>query len=115
MRVTAFQIRICVFTLAVITVFLCSERDADAHVGTGIDFDRQGRIYFTDIYHNCIWRLENNSTLTPVLRGVHLDYLIVGEDGYLYVIKDGIWKINPQGEIFTSWSAWEILMVRVPY
>jgi sugar lactone lactonase YvrE len=30
---------------------------------------------------------------------VHLDYLTVGEDGYVYLIKDGIWKISPQGEM----------------
>lgn len=96
---SAFQTQICVFTLALIAVFLCSGRNANVHVGTGIDLDRQGRIYFTDTYHNCIWRLESNGTLTPVLSGMHLDYLIVGEDGYLYVIKDGVWKVSPQGEM----------------
>ncbi len=99
MKVGACQMRICAFFLAVIAICLFSGREANAHVGTGIDFDRQGRIYFTDTYHNCIWRLENNGTLTPVLRGVHLDYLIVGEDGYLYLIKDGVWKMSPRGEM----------------
>ncbi len=80
-------------------MFLCPAREAEAHVGTGIDLDRQGRIYFTDTYHNCIWRLDSNGTVTPVVSGVHLDYLSVGEDGYLYVIKDGIWKIGPHGEM----------------
>src|SRR5207302_10841133 len=97
MRVNSFHARVCIFFLAAIALCLCSGADANAHVGTRIDFDRQGRIYFTDTYHNCIWRLENNGTVTPVVRGVHLDYLIVSEDGYVYVIKDGIWKISPQG------------------
>lgn len=99
MKTITFQTRVCAFALAVIALYLCSAPKAYAHVGTGIDLDRQGRIYFTDTYHNCIWRLESNGTLTPVLRGVHLDYLIVGEDGYVYVIKDGIWKISPNGEM----------------
>src|SRR5438128_8377633 len=99
MSAGAFQRRVCAFSFAAIVVCLCSGREAKAHVGTGIDFDRQGRIYFTDTYHNCIWRLENNGTLTPVLRGVHLDFLIVGEDDYVYLIKDGIWKISSQGEM----------------
>ncbi len=99
MRMGAFQTRVCAFFLAAIAVCLFAARDSKAHVGTGIDLDRQGRIYFTDTYHNCIWRLESNGTLTPVLRGLHLDYLIVGEDGYVYVIEDGIWKISPQGEL----------------
>lgn len=101
----AFRTWVYTFSLAAIAVCLCSGRDVNAHVGTGIDLDRQGRIYFTDTYHNCIWRLESNGALTPVLRGVHLDYLIVSEDGYVYVIKDGIWKISPQGqmtEVLTS-------------
>ena len=80
---SAFQSRVCTFFLAAIAICFCSGRDAHAHVGTGIDFDRQGRIYFTDTYHNCIWRLDSNGKLTPVLRGAHLDYLIVGEDGYV--------------------------------
>ena len=96
---TAFRTRVYAFFLAAITVCLCSGREANAHVGTGIDLDRQGLIYFTDTYHNCIWRLESNGTLTAVFRGVHLDYLIIGEDGYVYVIKDGIWKITPHGEM----------------
>ncbi len=96
---TAFRTRVYAFFLAAITVCLSFGREASAHVGTGIDLDRQGLIYFTDTYHNCIWRLESNGTLTAVFRVVHLDYLIIGEDGYVYVIKDGIWKISPHGEM----------------
>ncbi len=99
MRTAAFQTRVCASSVAAIALCLFAGREAKAHVGTGIDLDRQGHIYFTDTYHNCIWRLESNGTLTPVLRGVHLDYLIVGEDGYVYVIKDGVWKISPQGQM----------------
>src|SRR5439155_13985246 len=91
--------RVWTFFLAAIAICFCSGREARAHVGTGIDLDAQGCIYFTDTYHNCIWRLESNGKLTPVVGGVHLDYLIVGEDGYLYVIKDGIWKISPQDQM----------------
>ena len=91
------QVRI--FSIAMIAANIFSGGTAKAHVGTGIDLDRQGRVYFTDTYHNCVWRLETNGTLTKVLDGVHLDYLIVGEDGYLYMIKDGVWKTSPQGEM----------------
>ena len=97
MTAGGFQRRICVLTIAAVAMFLGFAREAGAHVGTGIDLDREGRIYFTDTYHNCIWRLDSNGTVTPVVRDVHLDYLIVSEDGYVNVIKDGIWKISPQG------------------
>jgi len=99
MTVGALQNRFFSLSLAAIAVFLCFGREADAHVGTGIDLDRQGRIYFTDTYHNCIWSLESNGKLTPLLRGVHLDYLIVGDDGYVYLIKDGVWKISSQSQM----------------
>ena len=88
-----------VICFAVIAVSFCLGTNAKGHVGTGIDLDRQGRIYFTDTYHNCIWRLETNGTLTKVLQGVHLDYLIVGDDGYVYMVRDGVWKMSPQGEM----------------
>jgi len=96
--VAAFTVRVCTFFLAAIAMCFCCGREAKAHVGTGIDLDRRGRIYFTDTYHNYIWRLESNGQLTLLLSGVHLDYLIVGEDGYVYVIKDGIWKISAQNQ-----------------
>lgn len=99
MKVRASQIRVCAFSLAVIAICLFPARDADAHVGTGIDLDRQGRIYFIDTYHNCVWRLDNDGTLTPLLRGVHFDYLVAG-DGFVYVIKEnGIWMISSQGQM----------------
>src|SRR6266542_5754409 len=90
------HLRVC--CLSVMAVFFCSAHAARAHVGTGIDLDRQGRIYFTDTYHNCIWRLETNGTLTKLAQGVHVDYLIVGDDGYVYMIKEGDCKISLQGE-----------------
>lgn len=87
------------FFLAIMAACIFFVNAAQAHVGTGIDLDRQGRIYFTDTYHNCVWRLETNGTLTKVLDGVHLDYLLVGDDGYVYMIKDGVWKMSLQGEL----------------
>ena len=83
MTVGGFQGRICALTITAAAMLLGSGREAEAHVGTGIDLDREGRIYFTDTYHNCIWRLEGNGTVTEVVSGVHLDYLIVSEEGYV--------------------------------
>jgi len=62
--------RICIFALAAIAVCLGSGRASNAHIGTGIDLDRQGRIYFTDTYHNCIWRLESNGALANLKRAM---------------------------------------------
>ena len=99
MRLVRFHRGVRAFWLAAIVVCAISPGETEAHVGTGIDLDRQGRIYFTDTYHNCLWTLETNGTLIKIVDGVHLDYLIVGEDGYVYLIKDGVWKLSRQGEM----------------
>jgi sugar lactone lactonase YvrE len=70
-----------------------------AHVGTGIDLDREGRIYFTDTLHNRIWRLDPDGRLTSLAQGMHLDFLIVADDGNLYLIDDHAWKLTPQGQL----------------
>lgn len=72
---------------------------AAAHVGTGIDLDREGRVYFTDTLHNLIWRLDPDGKLTSLAQGLHLDVLIVGNDGNLYLINDRIWKLTSQGNL----------------
>jgi len=71
----------------------------EAHVGTGIDLDREGRVYFTDTLHNRIWRLDPDGKLTTLAQGLHLDFLIVGDDGNLYLINDRIWKLTSQGNL----------------
>src|SRR5712691_10625497 len=68
-----------------------------AHVGTGIDLDCQGRVYFIDTLHNRIWRLDTDGTLTSVAQDMHLDVLVIGDDGNVYVIKEDVWRITPQG------------------
>jgi sugar lactone lactonase YvrE len=69
----------------------------EAHVGTGIDLDREGRVFFTDTLHNRIWRLDPDGKLTSLAQNMHLDFLIVGDDGNLYLIDDRSWKLTPEG------------------
>ena len=84
----------------VITVLFSCGIDAglvEAHVGTGIGLDRDGHIYFTDTLHNRIWRLDSDGRLTSLTQGMHLDFLIVGDDGNLYLVDDHAWRLTPQG------------------
>ena len=81
------------------TQLLLLPASAQAHVGTGIDLDRQGRVVFVDTLHNRIWRLGADGTLTALAQDMHLDVLIVGDDGNVYVIKEGIWRITTQGNV----------------
>src|SRR5262245_15677828 len=71
----------------------------EAHVGTGIDLDREGRIFFTDTLHNRIWRLDRDGKLTSLAQNLHLDFLIVGDDGNLYLINGRSWKLTPEGQL----------------
>ena len=71
----------------------------EAHVGTGIDLDREGRIFFTDTLHNRIWRVDPDGKLTSLAQDMHLDFLIVGDDGNLYLINDRSWKLTPEGHL----------------
>jgi len=77
-----------------------------AHVGTGIDVDAQGRVYFIDTSNNRIWRADPRGKLTVVARDVHANGLLLDGDGSLYV-GDGdyrgdgsitnIWRIGADG------------------
>src|SRR5262245_17766320 len=71
----------------------------EAHVGTGIDLDREGRIFFTDTLHNRIWRLDPDGKLTSLAQNMHLDFLIVGDDGNFYLINDRSWKLTPEAQL----------------
>src|SRR5438046_2516030 len=72
---------------------------AQAHVGTGIDVDRDGLVYFVDTLHNRVWRLDTDRKLTSMAENMHLDFLIIGEDGDLYLIKDGVLRLTRQGQL----------------
>jgi sugar lactone lactonase YvrE len=87
--------------LIVMVLFSCGThaRMVEAHVGTGVDLDREGRVYFTDTLHNRIWRLDPDGKLTSLAQGMHLDFLTVGDDGNLYLVDDHAWKLTPQGDL----------------
>src|SRR5207237_1080917 len=129
MTVGGFQGRICALTIAAVAMLLGSGREAGAHVGTGIDLDREGRIYFTDTYHNCIYSDDNSkhvaeiSKRTPVGKVTvivgsdrerqdgqggetpplsHVNSAICAPDGSLYLRDDQtIRRVAPDGTIST--------------
>ena len=85
--------------IAVLSLCVLYTGLVEAHVGTGIDLDREGRIFFTDTLHNRIWRLDPDGKLTSLAQNMHLDFLIVGDDGNLYLINDRSWKLTPEGQL----------------
>lgn len=80
---------------------------AAAHVGTGIDVDRQGRVYFSDTCRNRIWRIDPDGRLALVATEKHSDLVVVAEDGSVYfthdyfdgVFKSSLWQITSDGRV----------------
>jgi hypothetical protein len=81
---------------------------AAAHEGWGVVSDRQGRIFFTDIPRNTVWRLDPDGTLIPVLTDTHSHALVSIGDGSVYGVDNhatepvgSVWRIAPDGRVHT--------------
>jgi len=68
---------------------------AEAHVGTGVVIDPEGRVYFTDPLRNRLWRLERDGQLTSLGEDIHADGLALTSDGMLYVFGLRVWRVAP--------------------
>ncbi|MBI3950890.1 MAG: hypothetical protein HY314_10610 [Acidobacteria bacterium] len=96
--------------LAISTSWALLADRAGAHIGTGIDSDQQGRIYFADTIRNRIWRIEADGQLIPLASDIHTNFLVVADDGNVYVVHDYfegefkwvVWKITPEGHMAES-------------
>lgn len=81
---------------------------ANAHEGWGIVSHRQGRIYFTDIPRNIVWRLDPDGLVTPILEDTHSHALVSIGDGSIYGVDvhlteriGSVWRIDPEGRVHT--------------
>ncbi len=62
--------------------------DYKVALGTGIECDKQNRIYLSDIEHCSIWRHHPDGTIDVIARHDKLgypDHLFLANDGYLYI------------------------------
>jgi len=62
--------------------------DYKVALGTGIECDKQNRIYLSDVEHNAIWRRHLDGSIDIVARSDKLhypDHLFIANDGYLYI------------------------------
>jgi len=94
--------------LAAVTLQLLLAQAAEAHPGTGIVVDRQGRVFFTDLKR--IWRWEPGGGLTAVVTGRHSHALRLDAAGNLegehltYDSANGrwwtsAWRLAPDGTV----------------
>lgn len=95
-----------VFCSALAALVLLVPATADAHEGWGILVDARGRIYFTDIPTNTIWRISESGRLEKIVEGKHSHALHMDAGGNLYgtnphmtLAIGSIWKVTPQGTV----------------
>ena len=69
------------------------ERVADKPLSDGFSIDTDGRVYITDVEHNAIFRLDQNSGLRTLVRSDRIrwpDALSFGPGGWLYVADSAL-------------------------
>jgi hypothetical protein len=98
--------------LSLISLFACAALawalPAFPHEGWGVLSDRQGRVFFTDIARNIVWRLDPDGTVMPVLEETHSHALVSIGDGSIYGVDlhltepiGSVWRIDPDGRVHT--------------
>lgn len=91
-------------------LILLAARPASAHPAWGIVVDPQGRVVFSEVTTNSIWRVEKDGELVRLVTGRHSHDLFQDEHGALYgehVIYDrgrwlrSNWRLDPSGRFET--------------
>jgi len=103
MRIASCHVRACIVVIGSAFVF---PDIVQAHEGWGILLDARGRIYFTDIPTNTVWRLARNGAPEKVVTGKHSHALHMDAAGNLYgtnphltLAVGSIWKLTPDGKL----------------
>jgi sugar lactone lactonase YvrE len=78
-----YQTRQFFFSFAALLVCGLWERPAAAHPAWGIVIDPGGRVIFSEVETNTIWRIENGRPV-PILRGKHSHEITIDGEGNLY-------------------------------
>jgi sugar lactone lactonase YvrE len=95
--------------IALVAQFLGLLSTARADPSNTLVVDKQGRVYFGDVLHNVVWKIENDQ-LTPFLKDKHSHRVALDEQGNLlgehleYVPSNEswrfhMWKATPTGEV----------------
>ncbi len=84
---------------------LLTASSAEAHEGWGILLDARGRVYFTDIPTNTIWRISETGRVERIARkhshALHMDAAgnVYGSNPHLTLPIKSIWQLTPQGTV----------------
>ena len=89
-------------------LLLALSSGAAAHEGWGIVPDSRGRIFFTDIPRNIIWRLDPDGSVVAVRERTHSHALVSIADGSVYGVHvdereavGSVWRIDGEGRTHT--------------
>ncbi|HVF39280.1 MAG TPA: hypothetical protein VM939_05215 [Gemmatimonadaceae bacterium] len=101
----SLSLRFCIMSLTG-AVALALPSTAAAHEGWGILIDAAGRIYFTDIPTNTIWRVSRDGRKERVAEGKHSHALhmdaagnIYGSNPHLTLAVGSVWRLSPNGKV----------------
>jgi streptogramin lyase len=92
-------------------LLLLTARSASAHPAWGIVVDPQGRVVFSEVTTNSVWRLENDGRLVKLVTGRHSHEISLDGQGTLHgehVVYDqgrwlrSLWSLNPAGRVETK-------------
>ncbi len=95
--------------IAFIAQLLLLLTDVSADPSNTLVVDKQGRVYFGDVLHNTVWKIEAGK-LTPFIKDKHSHRVVLDEQGNLfgehleYVPSNDswrfhMWKATPSGEV----------------
>jgi streptogramin lyase len=92
-------------------LFFSAARAASAHPAWGIVVDSPGRVVFSEVTTNSVWRVEKDGEVVRLLTGRHSHDLFQDEQGALYgehvVYEQGrwlrsTWRLDPSGRFETE-------------
>ncbi|MBL8202880.1 MAG: hypothetical protein JNM09_01530 [Blastocatellia bacterium] len=96
------------FLVALLIQLFCLLSQVRADPSNTLVVDKQGRVYFGDVLHNVVWKIEDGK-LTPFLKDTHSHRVVLDEQGNLYgehleyvpsneSWRFYMWKATPAGE-----------------
>jgi hypothetical protein len=95
-------------TCCISLLLLALPAAAAAHEGWGIVVDPRGRIFFTDLARNIVWRLDPDGSRVAVREQTHSHALVSLGDGSVYGAHveagepvNSVWRLDPDGSMHT--------------
>jgi hypothetical protein len=86
--------------LIVLLLLISPASESVAHPGWGIVVDKKGNVFFGDVNHNIVWKVDSRGTVTRFVVSKHSHILTLDDAGTLYgqhieyVSRNDTWLIQ---------------------